>query len=326
MPAPKLSKAGGQHKTFDLEDESYGESTSNLDQGSESQGSETLAAEENNSDVSESDSGSDVEEITTQSARQAARANQSAVQKQREEEHANRRERQQLREKTASKSRRTQQRHRHDEPQGTETIHETRHSKPARSSSSAQSVAQLDPSLFAAAFAHQDARARAALNKDVDIKAPVKKRTERGPDGEKVFRVKGGRTVIRALAPEQEMDLIDAPLRHDPLDPSRALPSARERAYRKRKLGLRQEDLRATPIDPIRPVSKTKKPTKKDSDDPLNLNDPAFLEGGEFAHLARPKRKRSTAPRILPGRGAGGRVETPHIPRLGPALHFARNR
>ena len=85
MPAPKISKASGQHKTFDLEDESYGEGISNLDQDSESQGSDTLSAEENNSDVSESDSGSDVEEITTQSARRAARANQSAVQKQREE-------------------------------------------------------------------------------------------------------------------------------------------------------------------------------------------------------------------------------------------------
>ncbi|WFD41689.1 hypothetical protein MPSI1_000323 [Malassezia psittaci] len=326
MPAPKISKVGGQHRTFDLEDEPYGESNSHSDQDSDPQGSDTLAAKENNLNISESDSDSDVEEITTQSARQAARANQSAVQKQREELHTKRREKQQVREKSASKSRRTQQKHRHDEARGTQIIHEAAPSETAGTSSSTHSIAQLDPSLFAAAFAHQDARARAALNKDLEIKAPVKKRTERGPDGEKVFRVKGERTVIRTLAPEQELDLIDAPLRHDPLDASRALPSARERAYRKRKLGLRQEDLRATPIDPIRPVSKTKKPAKKDPNDPLNLNDPAFLEGGEFANSARPKRKRSSASRILPGRGAGGRVETPHVPRLGPALHFARNR
>lgn len=184
--------------------------------------------------------------------------------------------------------------------------------------------ARLDPALFAAAFAHRDAQARAALKPAP--RAPRKKRHARGRDGQPMMRVRGEPVLVRALAPSDEVDVADAPLTHEALDPARALPTARERGYRKRKLGLRADDVRATAIDAPRRAPRARKPKARDADDPLGLEDPAFAEGGEYAHLARPKRTRTRAARAAPARGAGGRVAAPHAARLGPALHFARGR
>ena len=202
----------------------------------------------------------------------------------------------------------------------------------ASASSGGRVASRLDPALFAAAFAHRDAQARAALQHSAPSPAPApKRRYARGRDGQPMVRVAHEATLVRALAPEREVDVVDAALEHEPLDPSRALPSARERAYRKRKLGLRANDVRASAIDAVkRAPAAQRKPHAKDPEDPLGLNDPAFQEGGEYAHLARPKRKRTHARTSTPAatavRGAGGRVAAPHAARLGPALQFARGR
>lgn len=81
MPAPKST---GAHKTFDLEEEEFGEDpgafvSTDSDEGVDAAPSSAAASD----DEPESDSGSEVEEITTQSTRQAARANASAEQKRR---------------------------------------------------------------------------------------------------------------------------------------------------------------------------------------------------------------------------------------------------
>lgn len=181
---------------------------------------------------------------------------------------------------------------------------------------------RLDPALFAAAFARHDAAARQALQ---PREAPKKKRMARGRDGQPMMRVQGEQTLVRALSPEHDIDVVDTALEHTPLDPGRALPTARERAYRKRKLGLRASDVRATAIDGGK--KRAEKPAK-DASDPLGMNDPAFMPGGEFAHPAR--RTRSKRPRASStsagARGAGGRVQAPHAPRMGPAQNFARSR
>lgn len=244
-------------------------------------------------------------------------------------EHVARREKQQRRAKPAQASRRARRAQAEEEADEDEGDEEEA-AVPA--SSDERVTTRLDPALFAAAFAHRDAQARAALQHPAPSQAPApKKRYARGRDGQPMVRVAHEATLVRALAPEREVDVVDAALEHEPLDPSRALPSARERAYRKRKLGLRANDVRASAIDAVKRAPPTqKKPHAKDPDDPLGLNDPAFQEGGEFAHLARPKRKRTHARTPTPAatavRGAGGRVAAPHAARLGPALQFARGR
>ncbi|WFC94532.1 hypothetical protein MBRA1_001162 [Malassezia brasiliensis] len=327
MPAPKST---GAHKTFDLEEE-FGEDPGELgsmdsDEGADSAPPSTVAS----NDEPESDSGSEVEEITTQSARQAARASASAEQKRRAREHEARREKQQRRAKPAQASRRARRVQADEDDED-----DAKDAEDAEESavSSGRVTSRLDPALFAAAFAHRDAQARAALQQQpAPSQAPAtKKRYARGRDGQPMVRVANEATLVRALAPEREVDVVDAALEHEPLDPSRALPSARERAYRKRKLGLRANDVRASAIDAVkRAPAKQKKPRAKDPDDPLGLNDPAFQEGGEFAHLARSHRKRARSRAPTPAaasvRGAGGRVAAPYAARLGPALQFARGR
>lgn len=243
-------------------------------------------------------------------------------------EHVARREKQQRRAKPAQASRRARRVQADEEADEDEDEEDAVDS----ASSSNRVASRLDPALFAAAFAHRDAQARAALQHPASSQAPAtKKRYARGRDGQPMVRVANEATLVRALVPEREVDVVDAALEHEPLDPSRALPSARERAYRKRKLGLRANDVRASAIDTVKRVPATqKKPRAKDPDDPLGLNDPAFQEGGEFAHLARRNRRRTHARTPTPAatsvRGAGGRVAAPHAARLGPALQFARGR
>ena len=143
--------------------------------------------------------------------------------------------------------------------------------------------------------------------------------------------IRDRRTIVRTFDDEDALavDWDDAPLKHTPLDPRRSLPSARERAYKKQKLALRAKDVRASTIDkPSRP--KTSRTTSVD--DPLGLQDPALLPGGELYHLTgqhkRRARSRSTrAVRTLRDRGAGGRVAVPlSRASMGPAAVFARSR
>ena len=82
MPAPKST---GAHKTFDLEEEEFGEDAGPLEStDSEEEVDATPSPSAASEDEPESDSGSEVEEITTQSARKAVRASASAEQKRRE--------------------------------------------------------------------------------------------------------------------------------------------------------------------------------------------------------------------------------------------------
>jgi len=172
----------------------------------------------------------------------------------------------------------------------------------------------LDPALFAAAFARTgDAAARDVLTKHKVGRQPRKARSS-----ESSIRLPGERTVLRTWNDEPEHeDLTDAPLQHTPLDPHRSMPSARERGYKKRKLGLRSKDVRANPIEKPRRPRRTKAKSKTtDPDDPLGLQDPAFMPGGEFFHLTgRPTSKRQRAGQrirhdlAIRERGAGGRVQ-----------------
>lgn len=191
--------------------------------------------------------------------------------------------------------------------------------------------ARLDPALFAAAFAHRDAQARAALQPRASTSRP-KKTHARGVDGQPMVRVRGARTVVRALAPEETAPVADAPLTHTPLDPARALPSARVRGFRKRTLGLRPCDVRANAIDgaprvPAAGKRAASRAASRHANDPLGLEDPAMATGGARADRARAKRARtSSSARPALGRGVGARVQAPHAPRMGPAQNFVRRR
>jgi len=176
---------------------------------------------------------------------------------------------------------------------------------------------RLDPALFAAAFAHTgDAAAREVLRGERATAPPAARRAApaRGLDGRPMTRLHGERTIVRTLddadAPSLSDDA-DAPLSYEALGVQRPRAAARERAYKKRKLGLRAKDVRASVLGPPR-ASKAAPTPRPDRDDPLGLHDPAFEKGGEFYQTgAARRRRRSGATRpatVLRERGAGGRV------------------
>lgn len=180
----------------------------------------------------------------------------------------------------------------------------------------------LDPAVFAEALTPDDTQ-------DEQLPAASSSRRPRTPKDHVTLH--GERTIVRTFDDDDSLadDLKDAPLKHTPLDPRRSLPSARERAYKKQKLALRAKDVRAsTIVKPSRP-----KTTRAQSvDDPLGLQDPAFLPGGELYHLTgKQKRQRrsrtSRADLVLRDRGAGGRIAMPlSRASMGPAAVFARTR
>ncbi|CCU99991.1 unnamed protein product [Malassezia sympodialis ATCC 42132] len=107
---------------------------------------------------------------------------------------------------------------------------------------------RLDPALFAAAFAHTgDAAAREVLRGERATAPPAARRAApaRGLDGRPMTRLRGERTIVRTLddadAPSLSDDA-DAPLSYEALGVQRPRAAARERAYKKRKLGLRAKD------------------------------------------------------------------------------------
>jgi len=174
---------------------------------------------------------------------------------------------------------------------------------------------RLDPALFAAAFAHTgDAAAREVLRGERTVPPARRSAHARGLDGRPMTRLRGERTIVRALD-EAEMPSLagdaDAPLSYEALGVQRPRAAARERAFKKRKLGLRAKDVRASVLEPPRAPKAARAPPP-DRDDPLGLHDPAFDRGGEFYQTgAARRRRRSGAARpttALHARGAGGRV------------------
>lgn len=169
---------------------------------------------------------------------------------------------------------------------------------------------RLDPSLFAQVFAQPVAAPRSILKKrsaeeraDEVAKLQRERKQRRkeqraggvvkGRDGLPMKRGEDG-TVLRALTTSNKRKTsfdddhtaeLQAPLdqvvRPALLDPSASLPNAKARAFKKRSL------LRKKSAFPSSASSKTtgSSKSKKSEDDPLGLNDPAFLPGGEFYHL-----------------------------------------
>ncbi|EST07622.1 hypothetical protein PSEUBRA_002712 [Kalmanozyma brasiliensis GHG001] len=218
---------------------------------------------------------------------------------------------------------------------------------------------RLDPSLFAEVFARPVAAPRSILKKrsaeeeaDEVVKLQKERRLQRkkqraggvvkGRDGMPMKRTSDG-TVLRALntstshktsfddqdenSPEEPLDTVARP---DPLDPSVSLPNAKARAFKKRTLAKKGTVKTTTKGNGAK--------TKKNEDDPLGLNDPAFLPGGEFYHLVNKgdkakggKQARQTEQPTARQAFRGGGVREDAVSALrarsrsGPSLGFARS-
>lgn len=176
-------------------------------------------------------------------------------------------------------------------------------SKPTPSSSSSSSSTHLDPSLFKSYFQSQSqARLTApsilkpssssALKTNRPRKSKSKGGIVTGRDGLPMKRLKDGRTILRALSDSGPgSSRGQAAPREDLVD---KVARTKAEKYRSRKLGLDLSGRSKGDTAPSKGASKSKPATTED--DPLGLNDPAFLPGGEFAHLANmtgaKKRKR----------------------------------
>lgn len=223
---------------------------------------------------------------------------------------------------------------------------------------------RLDPSLFAEVFARPVSAPRSILKKrsaeeKADEVAKLQKARKlqrqkqraggvvKGRDGMPMKRTADG-TVLRALntsskasanhktsfdddeaEPEEPLDSV---LRPAPLDPSVSLPNAKARAFKKRTLA-KKGTTKATASS----RGSSAKP-KKSEDDPLGLNDPAFLPGGEFYHLvnkgdkakgAKQSRQSEQPSARQAYRGGGVRKDAVSAlrarSRSGPSLGFARS-
>ncbi|SNX83231.1 uncharacterized protein MEPE_01937 [Melanopsichium pennsylvanicum] len=224
----------------------------------------------------------------------------------------------------------------------------------------ASSSNRLDPSLFAEVFAQPVSSPRSILKKRsaeeradevAKLQRERKQRRKaqraggvvRGRDGQPMKKLEDG-TVLRALSAsnkihktsfdDEEEDESAAPLdeavRPTPLDPTISLPNSKARAFKKRSLLKKGTPSKNASI-------KASVKTKKDEDDPLGLNDPAFLPGGEFYHLmnksdkAKGAKKGSRAAPVARQafRGGGVRKDAVAVLRArsrgGPSLGFARS-
>ncbi|CAO1638973.1 unnamed protein product [Sympodiomycopsis kandeliae] len=163
-------------------------------------------------------------------------------------------------------------------------------SKPSSQPSQSQGTpsGRLDPSLFQAYFNKQQEQQRTPSSSTSDIppSSPPQKQSQKqkrngivtGRDGHPMKRLKDGRgTIVRSLSSNANQE--------DTVDDLDRLASKRSEAYKKRKLGLHPQ---SQPTQSLSSSTRTE-------DDPLGLGDPAFLPGGEFAHLAelQGKRKRN---------------------------------
>lgn len=212
----------------------------------------------------------------------------------------------------------------------------------------ASGPSRLDPSLFAEVFskpvtARKSILKRRTAEEEADIVAKLqaekkKRRKEQrsggvilGRDGLPMKRIEDG-TIIRALdstagrkktdfdAADESDSPLDAIVRPTLLDPTISLPNAKARAYKKRHLekkGLGQSKVQ---------TATASKASQKSDDDPLGLNDPAFLPGGEYYHLVNKKKDSRGKTAGVPGdvakqgfRGGGTRKEGKFVKtRCGP--------
>lgn len=220
---------------------------------------------------------------------------------------------------------------------------------------------RLDPSLFAEVFsrpistprsilkrrsADQEADELARLQKERKLKRKKQRAggVVRGRDGMPMKMTSEG-TVLRALNTssnhrssfEDPQDTqIEEPLdelkKPTPLDPSLSLPNAKARAFKKRTLSKKGASKASTSTK-----GSNAKP-QKNEDDPLGLNDPAFMPGGEFYHLmnksAKSKseksgRQQEAASARLAFRGGGVRKDAVSVLRArsrgAPSVGFARS-
>lgn len=220
---------------------------------------------------------------------------------------------------------------------------------------------RLDPSLFAEVFSQPVSAPRSILKKrsaeqgaDEVARLQKERRLKRkkqraggvvkGRDGMPMKMASDG-TVLRALStssnhktsfddldesqPDEPLDELTRPTK---LDPTVSLPNAKARAFKKRTLAKKG----------VAKASASKNGsnanTKKNQDDPLGLNDPAFLPGGEFYHLmnkgnkskgAKQGRQQEPTSARLAFRGGGVRKDAVSVLRAqsrgGPSLGFARS-
>lgn len=149
----------------------------------------------------------------------------------------------------------------------------------------------LDPSLFAASFAKKDTNdstskgkaAKATLSNASSSKLPTKKQFGLGKcrDGQPMKKLKDGRTIVRVLPKQpkkidlQKVDdhaLEETLFRPSALDSSEVVPNAKIRSFKKQKLGLKERKLEPA----------VKGNNSRLEEDPLGLEDPAFMKGGEL--------------------------------------------
>ncbi|UZJ55368.1 hypothetical protein CBS101457_004688 [Exobasidium rhododendri] len=201
--------------------------------------------------------------------------------------------------------------------------------EPSTSSAVAAPAAthMLDPSLFAASFSRKRATSISKKDEANPVEHSVvrgsKKRfgMVKGRDGQPMKRLKDGQTIVRVLGKQPSVvnestqeETLPLPLS---LEPFQALPNAKIRAFRKQKLGLRQNGSRAKKAV----VTKS----MRTQEDPLGLQDPAFMKGGELEGLGLPtKRKRSARKSTIETAGSRKKF-TPSMSKHGQALNFARS-
>ncbi|KAJ1028655.1 hypothetical protein NDA16_001821 [Ustilago loliicola] len=234
----------------------------------------------------------------------------------------------------------------------------------------ASSSNRLDPSLFAEVFAQPVSAPKSILKKrsaqeraDEVAKLQRERKQRRkeqraggvvkGRDGLPMKRAEDG-TILRALTTsnkpsarssshktsfddedEEQLDVpLDEVVRPTQLDRSASLPNAKARAFLKRNLERKRSGSKSAAS--AKGAGAAKK--QKSEDDPLGLNDPAFLPGGEFYHLVNKGDKakaakqggKESAPSARQAlRGGGVRKDAVSVLRArsrgGPSLGFARS-
>ncbi|WFD26999.1 hypothetical protein MNAN1_001991 [Malassezia nana] len=281
-PAPKT------HKTFDDDDDD--DLNENLSTELASSSDDSAASHE-----SEPDSDSEVEELTMSASRAMARQQTAAQIDKRSRDKTARQAAAQARQ--GAKPTKLSRRARQQRTQSASTASDEADSE-TKAEEDTEMPQRLDPLLFAAAFAQSgDAAARQVLRGE-RAEAPARRTSRaRGLDGQPMTHVRGERTIVRALDDTESPSLegeADAPFLYSALGVQRPRATARERAYKKRKLGLRAQDIRASTLEAPRAPKKGKR-AASDPNDPLGLNDPALAPGGECTPATQ---QRATCHRI----------------------------
>lgn len=187
----------------------------------------------------------------------------------------------------------------------------------------AEASHRLDPALFAESFAKKKSNARPSIESKraqgeaTGAKSEKKRsRLAKGRDGQPMKRLKDGRTTVRVLPKPIRFDDIDdekegktriEEVISQPIlmDPTEILPNAKVRAFKKRKLGLKEASPRLSKATSGKPI--------RTEDDPLGLEDPSFMKGGEYV-----KGDRQNPPRnkLSPLKGRRTKCESSLYPLL----------